>query len=92
MFESAPVRSTIPGQVENIGHSRINLERSTAMREDPLAPKERCATKVTETIMVLAVPRHEENTGQSRVNFGKTSVMGEEPHALAREYTCCSLS
>ncbi|XP_030934400.1 low-temperature-induced 65 kDa protein-like [Quercus lobata] len=77
-FESASVRSAIPGQVENIGHSGISIERSTAMREDPIAPKERCVTKVTETIMVLAVPGHEENTGQSRVNFGKTSVMGEE--------------
>lgn len=51
------------------------------MREDPRAPKERCVTKVTETIMVLAVPGHDENTRQSKVNFGKTSVMGEEPHA-----------
>ncbi|KAK7828879.1 low-temperature-induced 65 kda protein [Quercus suber] len=80
-FESAPVRSAIPGQVENTGHSGTNLERSTAMGEDPLAPEERCVTKVSKTIMVLAVPGHEENTRQSRVNFGKTSVMEEEPHA-----------
>ncbi|KAK9994481.1 hypothetical protein SO802_024184 [Lithocarpus litseifolius] len=78
-FESAAVRSAIPGQVENIGHSGTNLEGSAAMREDPLAPKERCVTKVSETIVVLAVPGHEENTGQS--NFGKTSDMGEERHA-----------
>ncbi|KAF3955893.1 hypothetical protein CMV_018939 [Castanea mollissima] len=79
--KSAPVRSAIPGQINNIGHSGINLDRSTAMREDPRAAKEGCVTKVTETIKVLAVPGHDENTGQSKVNFGKTSVMGEEPHA-----------
>ena len=60
--------------------SAINFERSTAIREDPLAQKERYETKVSETIMVLK-SRYEENTWQSRDNIGKTTVMGEEPHA-----------
>jgi hypothetical protein len=79
-LDSAAVRSAIPGHVENLGHSGINVGRSVAMKEDSLAPEEKHETKVIETIKV-SVPGQEENAGQSRVNFGKTTVMGEVPHA-----------
>uniref|UniRef100_A0A2N9GNV1 Uncharacterized protein n=1 Tax=Fagus sylvatica TaxID=28930 RepID=A0A2N9GNV1_FAGSY len=79
-LDSAAVRSAIPGHVENLGHSGINVGRSVSMKEDSLAPEEKQETKVIETIKV-SVPGQEENAGQSRVNFGKTTVMGEVPHA-----------